>query len=298
MPFARHYRIACIVPIALMLYGMLSGGAARADVYDDARAAIDRKDYQQARQLLIPAAYAGDRRAQFALGLMYGEGQGAGKSPVTALRWLRKSAEQGYGPAQFDLGNAYQQGRGTQPDMAEAVRWWQRAARQGFERAQYNLGAYWLLGQHEERLQRLGMAWLLEAAGLSYQPAVDLVAKLREIRPDGFEDQGWLFEPEASEVRILAGSPTAFLIQLYASPNRDAVRAFLDKEGLRGKALLFRFPRKGALWLGVAYGSYPDKAACVNAIRRLRASLRANHPWARSFTSVQELIGSVQAVGD
>ncbi len=297
MRFGRSGTVGLATTLVAVCLLMLSRSA-MADFYDDALAAVDRKDYQHALRLLLPAARAGDARAEFALGVMDQDGQGMKKDSAASLVWLRKSAAQGYGPAEFNLGNAYKQGRGTKPDVAEAVRWWQRAARQGLVRAQYNLGVYWLLEQREERLQRLGMAWILQAADGGYEPSKELVGKLRKARPDGFADRGWLFEPEASEVRILASKPTDYVIQLVASSKLSSTRAFLDKEGLRGKALPFRFLKDGHIWYGIAYGSYADRAACVDAINRLPASLRSTAPWPRRFAVVQALIRSVQGVGD
>ena len=48
-----------------------------------------------------------------------------------AVRWFRRSAEQGHPSGQADLGWMYENGRGVQRDRVEAVRWYRRAADQG-----------------------------------------------------------------------------------------------------------------------------------------------------------------------
>jgi TPR repeat protein len=69
-----------------------------------------------------------------------------------ALKWLRRSAEQGYAKAQIDLGERYVSGRGVRANSEEAEKWLRRAA------AQENCGA-------EDRLsQMLELPDLMEKA--------------------------------------------------------------------------------------------------------------------------------------
>src|ERR1700723_2570184 len=48
-------------------------------------------------------AEQGDAKSQWALGAMYNYGRGVPKDYVEAVRWYRKSAEQGYAKAEFNL---------------------------------------------------------------------------------------------------------------------------------------------------------------------------------------------------
>ena len=61
---------------------------------------------------------------------------------ATALRELRRLAEQGYAPAQNKLGDMYYFGFGVLSDNAEVVKWYRRAAEQGHRGGQYNLGGH------------------------------------------------------------------------------------------------------------------------------------------------------------
>ena len=58
-----------------------------------------------------------------------------------ALRWYRKSAEQGNASGQNDLGYMYENGYGVSKDYSEAVKWYRKAARQGLEAAKNHLRA-------------------------------------------------------------------------------------------------------------------------------------------------------------
>ena len=51
---------------------------------------------------------------------MYHNGNGVLKDSAEALKWFRKSAEQGNAFAQFKLGVMYGKGNGVQQDYAEA----------------------------------------------------------------------------------------------------------------------------------------------------------------------------------
>ena len=83
-------------------------------------------------------AEAGDRDAQFDLGVMYIIGMGVGRDSAEAAKWYRKAAEQGHANAQNNLGLMYMSGRGVAKDNAEAVKWLGKAAEQGYWNAQSN----------------------------------------------------------------------------------------------------------------------------------------------------------------
>lgn len=63
-----------------------------------------------------------------------------------AVRWFRRSAEQGHALAQFNLGLMYYKGESGPQDFAEAARWFRRAAEQGHANAQSGLGFMYEIG--------------------------------------------------------------------------------------------------------------------------------------------------------
>ena len=70
---------------------------------------------------------------------MYRDGRGVERNDREAIRWFRRSADQGNSYGQADLGWMYENGRGVQRDRVEAVRWYRRAAEQGNSWAQEQL---------------------------------------------------------------------------------------------------------------------------------------------------------------
>ena len=79
--------------------------------------------------------------------MSYARGEGVPKDGTEALKWFRKSAEQGNPKAEYSLCDAYHEGRGVPQDYAEAVRWFSMAAEQGHVVSQATLGAYYWAGR-------------------------------------------------------------------------------------------------------------------------------------------------------
>ena len=80
-----------------------------------------------------------DKMSQANLGLFYLYGLGVNQSSTEAVKYFRKSAQQGYANAQYHLGWCYANGEGVEKDLTEAVRWYQAAAEQGNRLAIYEL---------------------------------------------------------------------------------------------------------------------------------------------------------------
>jgi len=115
--------------------------------WEDGVAAYGRGDYATALRVVRRFADQGDVAAQYNLGIMYANGQGVPQDYVQAMKWSRLAAEQGQADAQYNLGLMYDLGQGVPHDYAEAVRWYRLAAEQGDVRAQINLGLMYVNGQ-------------------------------------------------------------------------------------------------------------------------------------------------------
>ena len=91
---------------------------------------------------------------------------------ATALRELRRLAEQGYAPAQNKLGDMYYFGFGVLSDNAEVVKWYRRAAEQGHRGGQYNLGGMYYngIGVSEDYVQ--AYLWINLAASQGHEGAI------------------------------------------------------------------------------------------------------------------------------
>jgi len=91
-------------------------------------------------------ARLGDARAQYLLGRIYENGDGAHEDFVKAGRWYRKAAEQNSVQAQYRLGHLYAAGLGVRQNYAEAMQWFGKAAAQGCASAQNRLGVMYERG--------------------------------------------------------------------------------------------------------------------------------------------------------
>lgn len=139
-----------------------------ADALKDGQAAIHRKDYPAAVQLLEPLARSGNAQAQLRMGLLNYHGHGVRENDAQALAWFEMAARQGLAEAQFHLGNMYAYGLadpGLQSDAGRlAAQWYFEAARQGHAEAQYSLGILFLTGTGLVQNQTEAMRWIGLAA--------------------------------------------------------------------------------------------------------------------------------------
>ena len=77
---------------------------------------------------VVKAADAGDAKAQFEFGLMWdSEGLWLWRDNERAVKWWRKSAEQGYTQAQLMMGTVYLGGVKVDKDLAKADEWFDKA---------------------------------------------------------------------------------------------------------------------------------------------------------------------------
>ncbi len=68
---------------------------------------------------------------QYHLGMIHLQGRGTDQDPVTAFKWLQKSAKQNHPQAQYILGTLYIDGVGTVRNVTLGSRWLEKAAKQG-----------------------------------------------------------------------------------------------------------------------------------------------------------------------
>lgn len=108
-------------------------GTAQAQDWDKGRLAWLAGDYATALQEFRPLAEQGNVNAQFALGVMYDEGQGVPQDYEEAAKWWRNSAEQGDADAQFNIGFMYEFGNGVIQDKVLAHMWYNISNANGSE---------------------------------------------------------------------------------------------------------------------------------------------------------------------
>ncbi len=126
--------------IAFSVFSTGCGDQSQKDAanYQQGIDAYAKGDFVVALEKLKPIAEHGNPDAQFRLGLMYREGNGAPKDDKQAVVWLSKSAEQGQLEAQENLGFSYAKGQGVERDWVQADKWFSIAAALGKESAVNN----------------------------------------------------------------------------------------------------------------------------------------------------------------
>jgi len=91
-----------------------------------------------------------------------------------------EQAELGDREAIFEMGERFYEGRGVPQDYAIAVGWFRQAADLGHHKAQTNLGMMLWIGRGCERNREDAMRWIRSAAKHQYEPAQELLLKLRK----------------------------------------------------------------------------------------------------------------------
>lgn len=118
-----------VMMMLAMTIGFVAASAQSAkDIYTQAKALYDAKDYAKAVPLLRKAAAAGNKKAQYRLGRCYDKGHGVTKDKKEAFRYFSKSAAQGYAKAEYRMARAYVNGKVVTADEKKARTFMKRAA--------------------------------------------------------------------------------------------------------------------------------------------------------------------------
>lgn len=126
---------------AVLLGVIVFGSPALAGPYEDGMRAYVGEDYATALTLLKPLAEQGDARAQYQVGVIFGDGL-VGDKPddAAAADWFGKAAATGHHTAEKTMGDIYFLGKGVTKDFVQAGRWYRKAADAGHPEAQFMLG--------------------------------------------------------------------------------------------------------------------------------------------------------------
>lgn len=192
---------------AAAAFAAWAAAAALAGPLEDGLEAYQEKDWLKAVQVWRPLAQAGDREAQYRLGVMYAEGKGVAPNDAEAALWFERAAEQGEPMAQYNLGASYVEGTGVRKDMTAAAKWFRRAADQGIPLAQLNLGLLYASGNgvpqdNIEALKWIDLAiYALPAGGVRSDAAralADVAAKMdsEQVQEAKSRERAWKPKPE------------------------------------------------------------------------------------------------------
>lgn len=116
-------------------------------------------DYARAYDYLSAAATAGDRRAMYALGVLFEAGLGRSADIDAALGWYGKAADALLADAQVALGQLYYSGEVVERDLAKAVHWLKRAAEQGHGLGRLGIAVMLLHGEGVVQNSRAAYVW-------------------------------------------------------------------------------------------------------------------------------------------
>ena len=97
----------------------------------EAHAAWEDGDYKTAFEKFLPLAEESLGGSQYNIGILYDTGRGVAQDRTEALKWFRRSAENGYSLAYTRLGISYHQGIVVPQDYSEAAKWYRKGAEKG-----------------------------------------------------------------------------------------------------------------------------------------------------------------------
>lgn len=107
---------------------MLISNLVFADI-EEARDAMEANQFNEAMQLLRPAANAGNADAEELIGILYAMGLGVDRDDRRAFEWYLRSAMKGHAGAQSGIGWYYEVGRGLpEIDLVRAYMWYTLSA--------------------------------------------------------------------------------------------------------------------------------------------------------------------------
>ena len=162
--------------ITLILTTTFITNIVHAGSLQEAKNAIDQKNYKLAREIYEVLAQEGDAKAQYNLGLMYASGDGVSYDAAQAASWYKKSASQGYREAQYALAVMTFNKELEDLDYTQAIKWYQAAAAQGHVRSQENLGMLFYRGDAIEQDINSSIYWFQLAANQNSSEAQQYLA--------------------------------------------------------------------------------------------------------------------------
>lgn len=138
------------------------------------------ENYTEALKWYRKSAEQGYAPAQYELGYMYYEGKSIKQDYTEAFKWFRKSADQGNAKAQKTLGTMYFLGEGVAKNSSEAVNWYRKSAEQGYKYAQYDLGRMYEYGNGITQDYSMAIEWYQKAAKQGHEKASEALKHLLE----------------------------------------------------------------------------------------------------------------------
>jgi TPR repeat protein len=99
---------------------------------------------------------------------------------MAALRYFRKSADQGMALAENAVGEMLQAGKGDKADAVAAFGWFDKAAKQGLAQAELNLAVCYEKGTGVKQDAKLALDWYKKAAAQGNDQAKAAATRLEK----------------------------------------------------------------------------------------------------------------------
>lgn len=128
--------------------------------------AYNSLDYATAKAEWEALADAGDAKAAYGMGLLYGNGFGVDMNDELALKYYGIAAQKGHADAAFNLAVMHQNGWGVPASDEVANKWYRIAADKGNTEAQMALGRYYAMDFLDTYDPVLAYKWFSLAARL------------------------------------------------------------------------------------------------------------------------------------
>ena len=117
--------------ISICFTQQIAMGADAQTDYETGLRYYNSQDYAEALKWFRKSADQGDSMSQYFLASIYYSGQSVTQDYTEAAKWYRKSSDQGNPFAQISLGWMYYLGHGVPQNKPEAKNWFRKAAAQG-----------------------------------------------------------------------------------------------------------------------------------------------------------------------
>jgi len=139
------------------------------------------QDFAQAVRWYKRSAQEGHMESQYFLAMLLTGGyEGVPADIEMGMHWLQESAKRGWADAQTNLGIRFLQGDGVEQDDKRGAKWLRAAAEQNDAHAQYTLGVCYFNGRGLPRDQQFGAHLWRKAAAEGHSGAADALQKLNE----------------------------------------------------------------------------------------------------------------------
>lgn len=92
---------------------------------------------------------------------------------------------------------------------------------------------------------------------------------------------------KASDTQVASNDAGSFTMQLMASDKMSDLKAFAQEHNLN-RVQYYRTSLHGKPWYMLTYGKYNSEKQAMSALAHLPSDLKANHPWVKSFATVEE----------